>query len=635
MGKHTFFEPDDKLCAIHENKAYFFKYKGLKCQVQDERKQFPVYLYISQCSLNFLYHNGKDDIHQHNYLFEISLGNIDEGLAEAYRGDIALGNDTLLNESMEHVYLRRRNEVNQEFSFSDLPLFEMEYPLDFLRRCSTNNSLVNSIKENTYVKRIIDVKIIDVKKEDKSSPNKRWEDYSYPLSRKIFLDFMFEFEINNTFKDLPYYNQLRANLHSNYTYKALYTKLKFYYLRTIVMNNVDSGIALRKLEELVDIKNEWINIIRNPASEYLFHHSKWFDEVEIEGANIYEPSNEKISKLIARAEEKEIEYKKPSDKGFTESDKKFFQELFSKDNESTTFLYDRLLQKYNILTVLMTDIGTRQRINKWIIIVPVVAFVVAHFFSPINVDTILVFMGGLPLITIILISLGRCFVPKKTSLSLNLLYPRLFFAISSAWIVVGLNADLFKTFALTKFGFSYHCIGLFMIIVMFLFIYREVRKLNVFLPKGECIKRTSIIFSLGFLYSFLVGILMFSFVGKGFVMNDEVLLTNFYKSKLSDPAFVVKSDNPDNKLFLHDMIQACKGRNAFTMNVKDKWEGLRQIYTQSCSAEYPICATLFYIKDSPVIIYFPILLYMLIFLTMFIGVFFELLSNDRHMTDPM
>lgn len=61
---------------------------------------------------------------------------------------------------------------------------------------------------------------------------------------------------------------------------------------------------------------------------------------------------------------------------------------------------------------------------------------------------------------------------------------------------------------------------------------------------------------------------MFSFVGKGFVMNDEVLLTNFYKSKLSDPAFVVKSDNPDNKLFLHDMIQACKGRNAFTMNVK-------------------------------------------------------------------
>lgn len=170
---------------------------------------------------------------------------------------------------------------------------------------------------------------------------------------------------------------------------------------------------------------------------------------------------------------------------------------------------------------------------------------------------------------------------------------------------------------------------------MFLFIYREVRKLNVFLPKGECIKRTSIIFSLGFLYSFLVGILMFSFVGKGFVMNDEVLLTNFYKSKLSDSEFVVKSDNQKDKLLLHDMIQPCRRRGPFTMNVKDKWEGLRRIYTQSCSAEYPICATLFYIKDSPVIIYFPILLYMLIFLTMFIGVFFELLSNDRHMTDPM
>lgn len=598
--------------------------------MQDERKQFPVYLYISQCSLNFLYHNGKDDIHQHNYLFEISLGNIDEGLAEAYRGDIALGNDTLLNESMEHVYLRRRNEVNQEFSFSDLPLFEMEYPLDFLKKSSTDDSLVNSIKDNTYIKRII-----DVKKKDKSSSEEKWKNYSYPLSRKIFLDFMFEFEINNTFKDLPYYNQLRANLHSNYTYKALYVKLKFYYLRTIVMNNVDSGIALRKLEELVDIKNEWINIIRNPASEYLFHHSKWFDEVEIEGVNIYEPSNEKISELIARAEEKEIECNKSSDKGFTDSDKKFFQELFSKDNESTTFLYDRLLQKYNILTVLMTAMGIRRRINKWIVIIPVVAFVVAHFFFPIKVDTVFVFLGGFSLIAIAVVSLIIRLKSIRTSLSLNLLYPRLFFAISSAWIVVGLNADLFKTFALTKFGPSYHCIGIFMIIVMFLFIYREVRKLNVFLPKGECIKRTSIIFSLGFLYSFLVGILMFSFVGKGFVMNDEVLLTNFYKSKLSDSEFVVKSDNPKDKLLLHDMIQPCRRRGPFTMNVKDKWEGLRRIYTQSCSAEYPICATLFYIKDSPVIIYFPILLYMLIFLTMFIGVFFELLSNDRHMTDPM
>lgn len=391
MGKHTFFEPDNELCAIHENKAYFFKYKGLKCQVQDERKQFPVYLYISQCSLNFLYHNGKDDIHQHNYLFEISLGNIDEGLAEAYRGDIALGNDTLLNESMEHVYLRRRNEVNQEFSFSDLPLFEMEYPLDFLKKSSTDDSLVNSIKDNTYIKRII-----DVKKKDKSSSEEKWKNYSYPLSRKIFLDFMFEFEINNTFKDLPYYNQLRANLHSNYTYKALYVKLKFYYLRTIVMNNVDSGIALRKLEELVDIKNEWINIIRNPASEYLFHHSKWFDEVEIEGVNIYEPSNEKISELIARAEEKEIECNKSSDKGFTDSDKKFFQELFSKDNESTTFLYDRLLQKYNILTVLMTAMGIRRRINKWIVIIPVVAFVVAHFFSLLKSILFLYSWGAFP-----------------------------------------------------------------------------------------------------------------------------------------------------------------------------------------------------------------------------------------------
>lgn len=629
MGKYTFFEPDDKLCAIHGNKAYFFKYKGLKCQVLDERKQFPVYLYISQYSLNFLYHNGKGDIHQHNYLFEISLGNIDEGLNEAYRGDIALCKDTLLNETIEHVYLRRRNEVRQELSFSDLKLFSMEYPLDFLEKDHSNKKLVNDIQEGTYIKRII-----DTRKAGTSSPDKVWEKYSYPLSRKILLDFMFEFEINNTFKDLPYYYQLKANLHSNYTYKALYVKLKYYYLRTIVENNIDSGIALRKLEELVDIKKEWINIITNPASEYLFHHSKWFDDVETEGINIYNPSKNKVHKLIDRAKKKETEYRKTLCKKFEKTDVKYFRELFDKDNESSTFLYDRLLQKYNVPSVLMLDIGVRQCFSTWILIITIVALVLIHFFSPILADKILIYIAALPILAI-MISIIRTFVAKAPSLNLNMLYPRLFFAISSAWIVVGLNADLFRTFALTKFDSSYHFVGILMIIVMLLFIYREVRKLNAFLSKLKCLERTAIIFSLGFLYSFLVGIMMFSFVGKGFVMNDEILLENFYKSKLADPAFIVKHDDPSKGWFLHDMIQTNKGRDSITMKINNKWEGLRQIYTQSRSAEYPICATLFYIEGKPVIIYFPILLYMLIFLTMIIGVFFELLANDRHMTDPM
>lgn len=626
MGKNTFFEPNHELCATFQSVS-FFNYKGLKCKGKGSNKKYPIYLFVSSDSLNFLFHlgeEGEDGEHQHNYLFEISLGSVEEGLADVYRGDIAFTQDTLLNRTIKYAYLRKTVDVRKGVTFSDLQQVDLKYPEEFIKEQSSK--LLEQINCFDY-KRIVDVLTIEnqnIDDEIKEEARKiKWEEYSYPLYRKVFLDFMFDFEINNTFKDLPHYNQIKKELHANATYKALYTKLKFYYLRKQVEENVDTGIVLRKLEELVNVEADWINIIKKTDSEGLFHYSKWFSDIESEAMGIYTPKDSRVNLLIKNTEKEEITNAKNVEKEVELQ--KLFNDLANKDKECTTFLFNRLLQKYNVKSVL--EIGANKSLKyyeciKWFILL----FFLVHFISPIWADRILFSMGILVTAAIAsVIGIRSINYP----LNLSLLYPRFFIAICSAWILIGLNADLFKTFAYIELSGFYYFIGSIVVLVISVFIYREVRKMNNFSSGIECLKRTVTILSLGLLYSFLIGMIMFSFVGQKFIGNDESL-TKFYKEKLPNSGFVVVDDpTPD----LKEKIDLEKEMRCWVvMDSKEHWDGLEQI----CKNGYPIKTQLYpCIKGNFSFTYFPVFFYILVFLALFIGVFIELLANDRKVADPL
>lgn len=669
MGKNTFFEPNHELGATFQSVSYF-NYKGLKYKGKSGYKKYPIYLFISSDSLNFMFHigevNNNNGEHQHNYLFEISLGNIDEGLADVYRGDIVFANDTLLNRVIEQVYLRRIFDVGKGITFSDLELFDMEYPEDFIKR--KGSELLSKIDSNDY-KRIVD--ILDIKKqkinlekkqEIENEANKiNWEEYSYPLFRKIFLDFMFEFEINNTFKDLPHYNQIRKELHGNATYKALYTKLKFFYLRKLVDDNANSGIILRKLEELVDIESDWINIIRNPVSEHLFHHSKWFNDVEQEAVNTYGKKNTNIKNIINTVKKKETagnqktedsrlkKYlhklkKKKTEQGL---DKDIFSDLLNKHRESASLLFDRLLQKYNISSVIdmQLSLSSKQSANiKLASILTIMVIIILHICSPVYTDKCLFGAGSVTLLLLIIIITRKRI--EGNPLNLNILYPRFFIAICSAWILIGLNADIFKSFAFMEFSTFYCCMGILITMIMVFSLYRNVRKLNPFLAIKYCFMRAITILSIGFFYTFLVGIIMFSFVGKNFILSSKEPINTFYKDKLASSGFNI-DDN--NRINLQDMIKLEMinkdtvinniriKKDSMYMTTDDQWKGLGQIYKKSyLSTKYPLRAELYpCLGDNFSFNYLPVLFYMLVFIVLFIGVFIELLANDRDVTEPL
>lgn len=666
MGKNTFFEPNHDLCATFQSVSYF-NYKGLKYKGKSGYKKYPIYLFISSDSLNFMFHIGEannNGEHQHNYLFEISLGNIDEGLADVYRGDIVYAKDTLLNRIIEQVYLRRIVDVGKGVTFSDLELFDMEYPEDFIKR--EGSELLSKIDTNDC-KRIVDVLAINGSQGDNEIGKKevdkiKWDKYSYPLYRKVFLDFMFDFEINSTFKDLPHYNQIRKELHANATYKALYTKIKFYYLRKQVENNVDSGIILRKLVELVDIEAEWINIIRNPASEYLFHYSRWFNDVEQEAVNAYGYKGAQMKNIINAVKKSETSgIQKPKEsrlrhyinkfkkkKVGQEKDKDIFNGLFDKHRESTSLLFNRLLQKYNILSVLDMQLTFLAKLSKRIkragLFFIVLIIILFHIFSPVCTDRWL-FGGGV----IILLSLVISTIIRRSRgnpLNLNLLYPRFFIAICSAWILIGFNADIFKSFAFMEFNTFYCCIGILITIIMSFSLYRSVRKLNPFLEIKDCFTRAIAILSVGFLYSFLVGMIIFSFVGKSFILSSKEPINTFYKERLANSGFIIENDSIIN---LSDMIRLEMinkdtvinniriKKDSMLMSTDDQWKGLGQIYKEAYFfSKYPIRAELYSdLGKNFSFNYIPVLFYMLVFLVLFIGVFIELLANDRDVADPL
>lgn len=651
MGKGTFYESDYNLCALFKSVA-FFRYKGLKCNKEThENNIYPIYLYISQDSLNFMFHaEGTDQEHQHNYLFEISLGSIDEGIEDVYRGDVKFGDDTLLNKMIKYAYLKRPSNAGKGITFSDLEEIGLEYPLDFFEKSLKDEKIAKNIKqvsirikdqinnnEVRHIKRIIDIQE-KIKLESGDDSESLWKNYTYPLCRKVFLDFVYDFEIGNAFKDLPNFHQIRNMLHENIAYKALYTKLRFYYLRKQVYDNKEKSIILRKLEELVNTEAEWVNIIINPANERLFHYSRWFKDVEDEAVGVYNASHMKIEKLINKCKNNEhnVASKNNNSDGLLKNvDKDFFKGLIKKNKENSTFVLDYLLQRYSISHSfsLIASINIIKSLGGMTFLLILSAiFMLLHLFEPLCTDKWMMNITLTFVVIIVFFFLLKSLGVDKINLSL--FYPRFLIAISSAWIIVGFNADLFVTFSFMNFNYPLEFVLVF---VMLIFVYKEVRKLNKYITKWNCVCRACSLLSLGLLYSFMIGIFMFSYVGKGFIFGNEDLMKRVYLTKIIHGKF----ENGDNLLDIEIYKNIPKHIRENDREVLDvyeqQWNGLNRMYIETLFKDkVPVRAEITcWAYNKLLFTYFPAFFYIMVLLVLFIGIFFELLANDRHLTDPL
>lgn len=288
MNYGRFFEFDFESSYLQKGIAVF-NYRWLKRKDSGDKKspRYPIYLTFTPESFSFNLHLLKENkgdtanpwSHYHHTIIEIRLSsNVDvakglnESLNNAYGaqfplkakkntgGDIKTIDDELLK-IIEESFKKQDCTIN---SYSQLACFEPETEKDY----------VETAKNRT--------------------PH---------LLRKIILDFLYDLEFTNVFKNIVFYDELASKLKENFLFSALMNKTRYYYYRT-ELNAKEVVDCLLRMEPNSDIERcdrelifhfeqygkaetEWVNSILDHRAMSVFHESPWFDEAYEELEQVY------------------------------------------------------------------------------------------------------------------------------------------------------------------------------------------------------------------------------------------------------------------------------------------------------------------------------------------------------------
>lgn len=130
-------------------------------------------------------------------------------------------------------------------------------------------------------------------------------DKSMHFLRKVFLDFLYDFEFTDVFKNIPFYDRVSAKLRGSFLFKALMNKTRYYYYRTVLSEREviipctdDKDVNYESTEETerrmrvfaelyAKYEQDWVNSILDKRAMKLFHESPWFEESNVELEQVY------------------------------------------------------------------------------------------------------------------------------------------------------------------------------------------------------------------------------------------------------------------------------------------------------------------------------------------------------------
>ncbi|MBQ9231033.1 MAG: hypothetical protein IJ190_07595 [Prevotella sp.] len=110
--------------------------------------------------------------------------------------------------------------------------------------------------------------------------------------RKLLLDFMFDLMHSDVFECSKYYSKMRKNLMDDFFFSAIIKKSEFYYHRRLVRSRTETNFllnddksftenALKKLyaENLDKAEKEWVDVIMTPlADKHFLFCPEWYEE---------------------------------------------------------------------------------------------------------------------------------------------------------------------------------------------------------------------------------------------------------------------------------------------------------------------------------------------------------------------
>lgn len=328
-------------------------------------------------------------------------------------------------------------------------------------------------------------------------------EYYHFVVRKLFLDFLYDFEHTDVFKNSSHYDVVYERLHNNLLFDAIAKKAEYYYHRKICeqlffVGNVqfkDKNYYLVNLEHYVNSERNWVECILNRQSDKLFYESNWIISTKKELDNVYRSSIccadylEKIRKVCIDLD-----------------DNVKINEISKTITSSAKQAHAWYLHKYDLGGSMYVLFGERNAIL-WL-------FMCIPPFFPIA---------------------RRIYGTRKTTRmvgTIEMFMPRMFAAIFAAWFSLYSFVDRYINEWNSPIPHNDHSTNLllpgiiFTIVVMFIFLYSEIKRKTLYtfedhkteLSKhtnleGTIIRRLLSILFIGLEYSALSSIFIYNMVG--------------------------------------------------------------------------------------------------------------------------
>ncbi len=374
--------------------------------------------------------------------------------------------------------------------------------------------------------------------------------------RKLLLDFMFDMEHSEVFKNAPHIDFIYSKLNSNFLFYAIRNKAEYYYQRELAHMhlvgedgclNAQPSLATSTflLDYYLQAEKRWVDTITDTRALNTFNEGLgWLMHVERELDAVYQTDFEIYTKRKSKSNKKN---KKAIPSLLRAAD---YIASVEKLNELDDEPQRRapLLEQGNALVVDNARSAVHWYVQRYcfsgifkvwfgcsyctwrrclrLLFLALIILVLAMELIPHHWEVNLAFPALLASFLVLARLIPYGISPRSVGLvgGFNIFLPRLLAAIITAWFTLIIGENIFKGFFDQVHSWG---ISLLLIAVTYIFVYFEIDKLNPFLRMGHKIRRAWTLIGIAFVYSIASGIMIMNFFGTPYMERSESI-EHFY-----------------------------------------------------------------------------------------------------------
>lgn len=370
--------------------------------------------------------------------------------------------------------------------------------------------------------------------------------------RKLFLDFLYDMEHTDVFRNASAFEKLYIALNENFLYRAICNKAEYYYQRKLAAQlrreYADEGRYEKDLfvtDYYVEAERRWVETIADARSDIYFHNAKgWFADTETEMDTVYQSGYIRFQDGKSRARvESYIKTERCAD--FVNS----IEHPFLIERSERNRIKENI-QKYKEVIVDTARTASNWYIHKYsfsgtlniwygkafkaraVLIAALFLLLLCSILFP-RLGTEFIFDDSVIIsFSIVGVLLSGWIINSFSAFcrigSINIVMPRLFAAIVTAWFTLAIGEDVFKGFFDNIH--NWWTSGM-LVLITFVFVFYEIGKLNPFITLRKKIIRSVALISMAFAYSFLAGLLVVHFFGGKYLERSDYI-DEFYTNHI-------------------------------------------------------------------------------------------------------